>query len=110
MITAREARKITEESDGSVDAFIEKEIMPEVVRACTAGLDVAFIHKGSSPLHVKAAPSVLEKRVIEKLNNQYEFTVSFGAYGAVYVPLGMASDFDSTAGPLHQSFGFKITW
>jgi hypothetical protein len=107
MITAKEAKEISDMSDLKVQNLIKSNIEYQIRKAAEAGLCKVFIFCQNEPTYMNIKATAFEKRVMMELT-KLGFMAQFGRDGAPYVPPGLANDLGE--GPQHQNCGYHISW
>lgn len=109
MITAKEAKKLYDESGAEVDHFLKSKVEINVVSAAKSGKRFVFIFLGSKGSfdHLDQMITPLQKAVVDKLK-ELGYRAEIKLDGESYVPLGLADDDGN--GPFHTNYGIHIGW
>ena len=109
MLTAIEAKQLYDESGVEIDNYLKFNIEPKVVLAAKSGHREVTVHIDSMDLfcHLDQVIKPLEKAVVEKLQG-LKYIVKISLYGEKYVPRGLINEHGN--GPVHQNYGFLISW
>lgn len=110
MITAKEAKKLYDESGVEVENFLTYNVEKEVTSATKAGKRTVTINIGTITPYQDLDQIItpLNRAVSDKLRN-LGFSVAIQKYGDSYVHRGLAADEDGN-GPSHRNYGFVIGW
>lgn len=109
MITAKDAKKLYDESGHEVDQFLKQSVEPNVINAAKGGRRHVFIHLGSvGPFeYVDQVATPLHRAVVDKLLT-LGYRAKIETDGDKYVPRGRADDDGN--GPMHLNYGIRISW
>jgi hypothetical protein len=109
MITAKEAKKLYDESGAEVDHFLKHTVEINVVSAAKSGKRYATVHLGTVPqfeyLHQVITP--LQHAVVDKLK-ELGYQAAIKLDGEQYVPRGWADDDGN--GRTVQNYQIVISW
>lgn len=103
MISANEARRISDSSTKRVDDFIENVIFPTIMEKAEEGLYECDYIVGSIPVNrVIPEPTDFEENIVTKLCG-LGYLLTYDRIGEEYVP-------EEERNELHKRYGYRISW
>lgn len=109
MIAAKDAKSLYDASGAETTRYLLTHVEPEVIKAANSGKRSIFVDFGSYEMLFHAhRPSDLESYIMDKLKALGYAVTWEGAYGASYVPRGLA-DLDGN-GPKYIKYGMTVQW
>lgn len=106
MISARDAVKLFEESEGRLNQYLDTEIEKKVRDAAINGKRKVEILLGCEPEYFTPRPDQFQLAVIARLKKQ-GFAVNFSQYGESYIPRAYE---DNENAVKHCNYGYVISW
>lgn len=107
MISAQDARTITEASGVEVEKYLNSVVEPAIKKAAALGARSVFVHVMSIPTYQGSEPDYKASGAIKTLL-EFGYRATWARDGEAYVPRGLADDDGN--GVEHVNQGISIQW